>query len=239
LNKQPISKPVHLEDGALDVHSYFYTIQGEGPFTGKPALFVRLWGCNLQCPGCDTEYTEKRKQYSPTKLAELVLNKLHPSAIVVITGGEPLRQNLTPFLEILLKKGRTVQIETNGTLPLSPGLEKYVHTGNPYGWKLHVVCSPKTGKVNKDLRPFIGAYKYVGSKADLNPEDGLPLTALGHSASPFVARPHSFFAGPIYLQPMDAHEQNSNAENLDACVRSVMQNGYTLQLQTHKLIGAE
>ena len=41
-------------DRHLDVHSIFHTIQGEGPYCGHPAVFIRLAGCNLQCPGCDT-----------------------------------------------------------------------------------------------------------------------------------------------------------------------------------------
>ena len=50
-----------LTDGAsLQVNSVFHTIQGEGPFAGSPSVFVRLSGCNLQCPACDTEYTEGR-----------------------------------------------------------------------------------------------------------------------------------------------------------------------------------
>jgi len=51
MNQQPIEKQFLHPKGDLEVHSIFLTIQGEGPFTGQRAVFVRLAGCNLQCPG--------------------------------------------------------------------------------------------------------------------------------------------------------------------------------------------
>ena len=70
LNTQPIEKRHHKVD--LEVHSIFYTIQGEGPFCGTPAVFIRLAGCNLQCPSCDTNYTSKRR----TMTAEEIVNEV-------------------------------------------------------------------------------------------------------------------------------------------------------------------
>src|SRR3954467_9071958 len=48
---------VRSDGNSLSIHSIFYTLQGEGPYSGCPAVFMRLAGCNLQCPGCDTDYT--------------------------------------------------------------------------------------------------------------------------------------------------------------------------------------
>lgn len=238
MNTQPISKPVHTADGTLEVHSIFQTIQGEGPFCGKPAVFVRLWGCNLQCPGCDTEYTNTRTTYTPQELLEKVNSAATKgTTLVVITGGEPLRQNLTSFVVDLLDKEYSVQIETNGTLPLSDGLGDWVEKIPKCYPALYVVCSPKAGKVNPKLHKHIMAYKYVADTAIL--ADGLPRSALGHPSHPFLARPHSGFVGTIYLQPMDAHDDVQSRKNLHACVESVLENGYTLQVQTHKLIGVE
>lgn len=243
MNTQPISKPVHNADGVLEVHSIFYTIQGEGPFCGRSAVFVRLWGCNLQCPGCDTEYTATRESVHFTDLLRKV-KAAHGAAkrpIVVITGGEPLRQNLTPFVRSLVTAGYDVQIETNGTLPLSPGLENYASTTVDHdvdpGPSCYIVCSPKAGKVNKLLEPYILAYKYVGD--DKLMEDGLPKTALDHTAHPHVARPHATYRGVIYLQPMDAHNEEQSLKNAQACIASVMEHGYTLQVQVHKVISVE
>ena len=57
INSQAIEKSAHYTTRSYDVHSIFPTIQGEGPFVGQPAIFIRLAGCNLQCPACDTDYT--------------------------------------------------------------------------------------------------------------------------------------------------------------------------------------
>lgn len=110
------------------------TLQGEGPNLGEPAVFVRLYGCNLDCAWCDTPYTWDTKGklgvvYKATDesrhmtLAEVraaVLGLHAPLArpMVVITGGEPLVQasGLALLVRDLLDHGYRVEIETNGTL---------------------------------------------------------------------------------------------------------------------------
>ena len=238
MNTQPISKPDNHPSGNLQVHSVFYTIQGEGPFCGQPAIFVRLWGCNLQCPGCDTEYTNKKVEHTPEQLlAEVQKLRKKANTLVVITGGEPLRQNLTPFVALLSRNCYRVQIETNGTLPLSPGLSRFISHDVTEPHACFIVCSPKAGKVNRFLEQFILAYKYVSD--DQMMVDGLPMRALGHGAIPYLARPHAEFSGEVYLQPVDSKNSNENVRNQNACVASVLEHGYTLQLQVHKLIGVE
>ena len=91
INIQPIEKYVQAENKMLDVHSIFYTIQGEGPFTGCPAVFVRLAGCNLKCPGCDTDYTSNRTPMTAEQILNKILELASPATLVVITGGEPFR----------------------------------------------------------------------------------------------------------------------------------------------------
>lgn len=229
INIQPIEKRRSFDDGSiLEVHSIFSTIQGEGPFAGRPAIFIRLAGCNLQCPSCDTEYTEGRKQL-PIEDIISVIAKIDCAdhTIIVITGGEPFRQNIAPLVDLLDTCGFVIQIETNGTLAPMQGF-----VFNPV-----VVCSPKAGKVHPSLQGYITAYKYVLSHDSIDPKDGLPILALNHSASPKVARPHAGFDGEIYLQPMDAQDHDTNAANIQAVVNSCLAFGYTLQLQIHKLIG--
>ena len=240
INSQPIEKRNLRPDGLLEVHSVFKTIQGEGPFTGQSAVFVRLAGCNLQCPGCDTEYTLNSSESAT--LPSLILSAVksyNTEGLVVITGGEPFRQNIQPFVSLLLSAGYTVQIETNGTLA-PPNIAFYELCSRNLNErnKCFVVCSPKTGKVNAELLPVICAYKYVMSYNSVQ-SDGLPMLALNHSANPCVARPPIGFTGPVYLQPCDSKSDELNKLNLKACIKSVMDNGFTLQLQTHKLIGME
>lgn len=234
INTQLIEKQEMDPDGNLLVNSIFYTIQGEGPFAGRPAVFVRLAGCNLQCPQCDTEYT-KRILYTPSSIFERIDNLIHDNNVklgankmlVVITGGEPFRQNLRPLTDLLLSKKLTVQLETNGTL--FQVLDE----------RLFIVCSPKTGKINKRLIPFITAFKYVIS-ADSVDIDGLPLTALGHpnSGSVYKYYEDAPFAD-CYIQPADHQDPLKNKENLEAAKQSVMVNNRLLCIQTHKIIGVE
>lgn len=236
MNTQSIEKRRLDTDGIVQVHSVFHTIQGEGPFTGHPAVFVRLAGCNLQCPACDTDYTSNRWTSSPAGVLEYVQEQKQAPSLVVITGGEPFRQNIHPLVAALLDAGYTVQIETNGTLaPPTIGFAEMCSLNLFEKNKCFIVCSPKTGLVNRELIPLIAAYKYVMAHDSIH-ADGLPLRALDHSASPHVARPHDGFFGPVYLQPCDDKDSTVNAANLQACVRSVMNNGFTLQLQVHKII---
>jgi len=218
---------------SLELHSVFYTIQGEGPYAGQPAVFVRLAGCNLQCPGCDTDYTSHRELISVFALTVKIKAVNKAATLVVITGGEPFRQGqaLANLTEELLSLGYRVQVETNGSLYE----QKF-----PYH-KAMVVCSPKSGSLASLYYRYpnsIAAFKYVAMACQIAP-DGLPTLALEHSASPQVARPPEDFNGPVFLQPMDEGDPIANARNLDACVASCKQHGYTLGIQIHKLIGEE
>lgn len=231
-NIQP-PEPFDRSTGAeLDLHSIFYTIQGEGPFSGCPALFVRLAGCNLQCPFCDTEYTSGRQRYS----IELIFDKIVTSMpllckLVVITGGEPLRQNIAPLIGMLVRLGLTVQIESNGVLAIPDALCLLLETPH-----VKLIVSPKTSKVNALTAVYATAFKYVLEHGQIDPEDGLPLLALGHKAAPRVARPPDGFRGEIYINPMDAQDPAENERNMLAVRDVSLKHGYRLGLQIHKLI---
>ncbi len=241
INQQPISKFEDTDNGAtLRVHSIFGpTVQGEGPLAGHPAVFIRLAGCNLQCPQCDTVYTGSDLSRFPVMTQEIMarVRRIHPGPVlVVISGGEPFRQNITPLCHALLDEDYQVQIETNGTLAPPFGFP----AGNlmqPGAW---VVVSPKAGKVHKQTAAIAVAWKYVLNADSYDPEDGLPIRALDHTASPRVARPpEDFPVGAIYLQPADVQDEELNAINTRAVVRSCMKHGYTVCLQLHKILQLE
>lgn len=234
INTQPIEKRVRSDGTSLDVHSIFLTIQGEGPFTGRPAVFIRLAGCNLQCPSCDTEYTKGRKEMFVEDILRAVYQQTRDCVkrpIVVITGGEPFRQNILLLCALLHNNSFIVQIETNGTLEPSLG-----EMQSPVWNNVHIVCSPKAGKVREWVRLNARCFKYVLSHDSVNPKDGLPILALNHTAAPEVARPG---IQPVYLQPMDAKDPVENQRNINAVVASCLKFGHTFQLQTHKYIGVE
>lgn len=118
----------------LRVNEIFYSLQGEGHFTGTPAVFVRLSGCNLRCPFCDTDH-HASVGMTYAQVVEQVT--AFPSRHVVVTGGEPSMQLTDGFIDALHAAGCFVQVETNGTLPLPPSVD----------W---VTCSPKDAPVVLD-----------------------------------------------------------------------------------------
>lgn len=237
INRQPIEKKV-VDDGLnLSVHSIFYTIQGEGPHTGRPAVFIRLAGCNLQCPACDTDYTTGRQELHIDRICARAglefgrasNNPVEPLA--VLTGGEPFRQPIGPLVHGLVDIGFHVQIETAGTL-WSPG---------PWlSESVDIVCSPKTPNLDPSLVPLISAYKYVLDADHVDAEDGLPTRVLLKTTGVRVARPPSGFPRKrVYVQPLDEKNGIRNGANAKAAVESCMKFGYTLGLQTHKILGLE
>lgn len=104
---------------SLLVSELFYSIQGESSFAGYPCLFIRLSGCNLRCTYCDARYTYEEEGERKTLDDLLAAAEEHPKALVEITGGEPLLQEgVYPLMDRLLEEGRTVLLETNGSVSL-------------------------------------------------------------------------------------------------------------------------
>lgn len=119
----------------MKVNEIFYSIQGEGRFTGTPAVFLRLSGCNMQCPFCDTMHQSGTEMTEDNILAKV---KQFPTRHIVITGGEPTLQ-LTPLLtQLLHEEGYFIQIETNGSVPLKEGCATDWITCSPKEMPLHI-----------------------------------------------------------------------------------------------------
>lgn len=98
----------------------FYTIQGEGFHTGKPAYFIRLGGCDVGCKWCDAKYTWNPKLFPPTDIETVVRRAVECSAkSIVITGGEPLLYPLDPLTKRLKEEGLQIFLETSGSHPFS------------------------------------------------------------------------------------------------------------------------
>lgn len=233
INTQHTSPVRRDTSDLLEVHTIFPTIQGEGPFTGWPCVFVRLYGCNLQCPGCDTDYTSHNEPLDPDSLLRAIIAAgdgrspaFHCDPLVVITGGEPFRQNLTPLCLMLRANGYKVQIETNGTL--APNTD--------FPWdEITVICSPKTGRIHPDVLENASAFKYILEAGRVAPKDGLPTCTMSQYEQTTVARPPFDGIRPVYVQALDESDQFKNAANMAAAVNSAMHFGYRLSVQTHKI----
>jgi len=229
--KNPL-RPVVKDTGAtLSVHSIFETIQGEGPLAGAPSVFVRLWGCHLHCTFCDTDF----ESVNDALTIDRIVAKVAKQVLVVITGGEPLRQNIAPLCCALVSAGHHVQIETAGNLPFQDSIP-------PYG--VDVVISPKTHSIHESLLPVTTAFKYIISAKQILGEDGLPITNtqdLEGKSRP-LARPTQspdWHIIPVYLQPMDEYSDEANKVNRALCVALSLKHGYRISLQQHKILGIE
>ena len=237
IRKQDMSRPERLW-----VQEVFATIQGEGPFAGLPAVFVRLGGCNLKCFWCDTDFESSNWEPSIAELLSAIdkeWGKMTPNRhigkLVVLTGGEPCRQNLEELLEGLANTGHLTQIETNGSI-WQDCFKHFLNIG-----KLVFVCSPKTGKVHEQILENCIHWKYVIDAAATDPEDGLPI------ASTQVPDKYMKLARPsltnpwinIWVQPMDMDHVSKEHTRLNTveASRLAMEHGYRLCVQVHKMVG--
>ncbi|NOX16154.1 MAG: 7-carboxy-7-deazaguanine synthase QueE [Epsilonproteobacteria bacterium] len=97
----------------LKVVEIFYSLQGEGNFTGVPSIFIRLHGCNLKCSFCDDAlHKGDFKLYDFEQILSII--GAFPSKQIIITGGEPTLYNLIDFIDFLHEKDYFVCVETNG-----------------------------------------------------------------------------------------------------------------------------
>jgi 7-carboxy-7-deazaguanine synthase len=204
------------------VKEIFYTLQGEGAQTGRPAVFCRFVGCNLWsgreadrasavCTFCDTDFvgingTDGGRYRDADALADRITAHWPagaPARFVVCTGGEPALQLDAPLIDALHCRGFEVAIETNGTIPLPGGLD----------W---VCVSPKAGA---------GLIVERGDELKIIiPQTGLDPLDFAHLAFRRFS-----------VQPMDGPEIGRNTERAIAFCRAHPQ--WQLSLQTHKLAG--
>lgn len=108
------------------VMEHFYTLQGEGKYTGNAAYFIRLGGCDVGCVWCDVKESwdaEIHPKLSVSKLLEEI--STFPVKHIVITGGEPAMYDLNPLVNSLKENGYYVAIETSGAHPLQGEVDWY------------------------------------------------------------------------------------------------------------------
>jgi len=123
----------------MKVNEIFYSIQGEGYYSGTAATFIRFAGCNLKCSFCDTNH----KDWIIMPEDEIInVVSENPAELVVITGGEPTIQLTKTLIDKLHAIRKYVAIETNGTRPVLSNID----------W---VTVSPKQGYVGEIGHPVI------------------------------------------------------------------------------------
>ena len=102
----------------LNISEIFYSIQGEGKLVGTPSIFIRTSGCNLRCVWCDTPYTSWEPEKNLMSVEHILeeVQRYSDCDAVVLTGGEPMLQNIEELVHALKEEGLHVTIETNGTI---------------------------------------------------------------------------------------------------------------------------
>lgn len=107
------------------VNEVFYSIQGEGKHTGMPAVFIRLAGCRMNCPFCDTKYAfQTGEAWDEARLTREL--KKYPCNTVIVTGGEPTEQNAPALFAALKNAGYEIHLETNGSIDTDVSLVDFV-----------------------------------------------------------------------------------------------------------------
>lgn len=203
-----------MREPTLEVAEIFSSLQGEGPFMGQPAVFLRLAGCLPPfCPWCDTPHALHAGQRMSLAGIEAEIAG-HSPRLVVVTGGEPFRQwdqGLDELTRRMAQAGRGLQYETSG----KAGIPE-----NPRGV---VICSPKPMKAPRlapELVVRVDAFKFVVDD-DLGP------------VLRFVAD-HGVDATKVWLMPLGAtrHEQLTRMDQIwNACVH----HGFNLAPRLHIL----
>ena len=204
------------------IKEIYYTIQGEGFYTGRPAIFIRFTGCNLWtglekdredaiCYWCDTNFIGtdglNGGKYSAEEVKKIITTlwpeDLAENPYVVCTGGEPLLQMDDKFIRMVHETGFEIGIETNGTI-LPPA---------DIDW---ICVSPKA---NTDLLLIKGDELKI-----VYPQDGI---------KPKVHEGHDF--DHFFLQPMDGPDLKSNTQKANEFI--ALHPRWKLSIQTHKILG--
>lgn len=198
----------------MKVNEIFYSLQGEGHYTGTPAVFVRFAGCNLRCWFCDTDF-EKGDEMSEDEIVEAVLQ--YPTRYVVITGGEPTLQITASLCDKLHAHGLYLMMETNGTRPLPEGCQ--------VDW---ITCSPKLIDVEEGKRKI--------ATIRLRHIDELKVV-FEDSPTQDMSLYEQIPATEYRLQPCDTQDPLCNQAILNKTIKYILQHPkWKLSLQTHKIL---
>ena len=216
------------------INELFQTLQGEGFYTGVPAIFIRLQGCPVGCSWCDTKHTWEQLpereigmneilikteesdawgSATPEQLLDILRDRGYTARHVVITGGEPCIHDLIPLTMLLEKNGFSCQIETSGTHEVRTSTNTWV------------TVSPKV-----NMR---GGYDILQQALDRADEIKHPVGRMRdvEALDELLATLHDDKPRVIALQPIS---QKEDATRL--CIETCIARNWRLSMQTHKYL---
>lgn len=216
------------------INEMFQTLQGEGVFTGVPALFVRLQGCPVGCSWCDTKHTWEKEDEKKVPLGDIPIKTQESDAWgnatvdeilalfqqqgysakhVVITGGEPCLYDLRPLTEGLEHAGFNCQIETSGTHDVLCSEKTWVTLSPKIGMRGGFsVLADAINRANEIKHP-------VGREKDIDALDALLMLRTLQPA-PIVA-----------LQPISCKDAATKL-----CIETCIKRNWRFSMQTHKYL---
>ncbi|MFN7094138.1 MAG: 7-carboxy-7-deazaguanine synthase QueE [Burkholderiales bacterium] len=223
-----------MNPSSYPINEIFASLQGEATFTGMPSIFIRLQGCDVGCPWCDTKHTweltpthqtsftalvAKTKDKSTWAQAELhdLLEHIQTNYAVikhvVITGGEPALYNLHPLCLHLESLGKQIQIETSGTSPLTITANTWVTLSPKLNMPGGKAIFPEVVQRANEIKMPIGKRQDITQLIEFIHYFQVPTST------------------PIWLQPLS---QNPSATKL--CIEQALLNNWRVSLQTHKFV---
>lgn len=260
-NYGPSAYARYADVGCLLVSNMFFTFQGEGPYGGTPAIFLRLAGCNLGtksvCPWCDAEFAFSRGlPKSADEIARFIREHGHRNKmeLVVVSGGEPLLQwralpEVMRKVNTILDADLTWQFETNGVMLEEEMFEEQ------WDLDLFFVVSPKvmSERGYRPLPPFLAkhadklALKYVVSAEPSSPYHNLPPPEALEDFEVYVSGqteygpddPLTSPGAPVNLLLMSQYAREQTARNYAHAAMLALKHGYKVSYQTHLLGGVE
>jgi 7-carboxy-7-deazaguanine synthase len=223
-------------DEYYKINELFETIQGEGYFTGQPAIFLRLQGCPVGCSWCDTKHTwevnnseqviatqmlnknQESVQWANLSVEEIlsvVAEQGYQAKHLVITGGEPCMLDLTPLCLAFEQQGYSCQVETSGTFEVRVSTQCWV------------TISPKI--------KMKGGYPILSSAMQRANEIKHPIATEQHvDELKSLLTEHKIEQTPVYLQPISQKKRAT-----DLAIKTCIENNWRLSVQVHKYIGIE
>ncbi|CAI2073971.1 7-carboxy-7-deazaguanine synthase QueE [Serratia ficaria] len=216
------------------INEMFQTLQGEGFFTGVPAIFIRLQGCPVGCIWCDTKHTWEKEanrevdmqrilvktaesdawgSASAEQLLAVMRQQGYTARHVVITGGEPCIYDLTPLTELFEQQGYGCQIETSGTHEIRCSAKTWV-TVSP---KVNMRGGMKV--LDQALQRADEVKHPVARERDIEALDAL-LATLQDDKARIIA-----------LQPISQKEEATRL-----CIETCIARNWRLSMQTHKYL---